>query len=109
MSSFNVSYLISQFAYQIPAVLVYVVALVLAVVYLKRCLIPSIMTLVAVGILLSTMVVFTVIQVHLIQSQQYRLSSYLGFFATLTRAVGNMLLVAAIFVGRGNPIAGTKV
>ena len=83
MSSSNLSYLVTSFAYQIPALLVYLIALVLAVVFLNRCLIPSVLTLIAVGILLMTSVGFTVIQAYLIETQQLQFNTIFYYIVSI--------------------------
>jgi hypothetical protein len=104
------SYVLSQLGYQAPALLVYLVAFALALVFMGRALVPSILCLVGVGVLVLTTIAMTVVQAYLLQSRQddgrgaaeiTRLMGIVGFVGGGVRAIGLSLLIAAIFVGRG--------
>lgn len=99
----GVSFLLSQLNYQGPAMLVYVVAGILALVFMSRAPIPSLLTLVGVGILIFTTVAMIGAQFYVVNNRTPQLSnmmSVIGIISSCARAVGLGFLVAAIFVGR---------
>jgi hypothetical protein len=115
MGKSGMSYLLSQLGYQAPALLVYLVAFILALVYMRRASIPCILTLVGVGILVITMLGMAVMQASLIDSRQAywgdservaRLMGIIGLAGSYVRAAGLSFLVAAIFVGRRSQVSG---
>lgn len=103
-------YLMSQLGSQAPAFLVYLIAFVLALVYMRRATMPSILTLVGVGILVVTTIGVAVVQAWLINNRDgASLSSLMGILVVASsciRAIGLGLLVSAIFVGR-RPMIGS--
>ncbi|MEK0425345.1 MAG: hypothetical protein RJB11_1436 [Planctomycetota bacterium] len=114
MGEAAMSYLLSQLGYQAPMLLVYLVAFVLALVFMRRASTSCILTLIGVGILVSSMIVITGVQASLIDgfraggrntADSNRLMWIIGLAGSVARAVGLMFLVAAIFVGRRS--AGT--
>jgi hypothetical protein len=115
MGKAGTSYLLSQLGYQAPALLVYLVAFILALVYMRRASIPCILTLVGVGILVITTLGMAVMQASLIDSRQVyggdserfaRLMGSIGLAGSYVRAAGLLFLVAAIFVGRRSQVSG---
>lgn len=70
MGKVGTSYLLTQLGYQAPALLVYLVAFVLALIYMRRASMPSILTLVGVGILVVTTLGIAVMQASLFDSRQ---------------------------------------
>jgi len=115
MGKAGTSYLLSQLGYQAPALLVYLVAFILALVYMRRASIPCILTLVGVGILVITTLGMAVMQASLIDSRQVyggdservaRLMGIIGLAGSYVRAAGLLFLVAAIFVGRRSQVSG---
>jgi hypothetical protein len=109
MGEAGTSYLLSQLGYQAPALLVYLVAFILALVYMRRASMPCVLTLVGVGILVVTMLAVAVVQASLLDSRHAdgrdpaefaRLMTIVGIAGSCVRAVGLGLLVAAIFAGR---------
>ena len=115
MGKAGTSYLLSQLGYQAPALLVYLVAFILALVYMRRASIPCILTLVGVGILVITTLGMAVMQASLIDSRQVyggdserfaRLMGSIGLAGSYVRAAGLLFFVAAIFVGRRSQVSG---
>ena len=115
MGKAGTSYLLSQLGYQAPSLLVYLVAFILALVYMRRASIPCILTLVDVGILVITMLGMAVMQASLVDSRQVyggdserfaRLMGIIGLAGSYVRAAGLLFLVAAIFVGRRSQVSG---
>jgi hypothetical protein len=115
MGKAGTSYLLSQLGYQAPSLLVYLVAFILALVYMRRASIPCILTLVGVGILVITTLGMAVMQASLIDSRQVyggdserfaRLMGSIGLAGSYVRAAGLLFLVAAIFVGRRSQVRG---
>ena len=115
MGKAGTSYLLSQLGYQAPSLLVYLVAFILALVYMRRASIPCILTLVGVGILVITTLGMAVIQAYLIESRQVYggdserfalLMGSIGLAGSYVRAAGLLFLVAAIFVGRRSQVSG---
>jgi hypothetical protein len=115
MGKAGTSYLLSQLGFQAPALFVYLVAFILALVYMRRASIPCILTLVGVGILVITTLGMAVTQAYLIESRQVyggdserfaRLMGSIGLAGSYVRAAGLLFLVAAIFVGRRSQVSG---
>ena len=115
MGKAGTSYLLSQLGFQAPALFVYLVAFILALVYMRRASIPCILTLVGVGILVITTLGMAVMQASLIDSRQVyggdservaRLMGSIALAGSYVRAAGLLFLVAAIFVGRRSQVSG---
>ncbi len=112
MGEAGTSYLLSQLGYQAPALLVYLAAFILALVYMSRSSMPCILTLVGVGILVITTLGLAVVQASLIDGREagrdiaqfVRLQGIVGLAGSCVRAVGLGFLVAAIFVGRRSEV-----
>jgi hypothetical protein len=115
MGELGTSYLLMQLSYQAPTLLVFSVAFVLALVYMRRASKPSILTLSGVGVLVVAAIGVAVIQASLVDSRQSgdrgdaeftRLMEIVGIAGSGARAVGLGLLIAAIFVGRRATVKG---
>ena len=106
MNNSIVPYLISQLGYHLPAMVVYMVAFVLSLVFMRRALLPSILTLLGLAVLLFTTFASTILQAYLIQNSNYRWLSAVGIGGCCFHAIGLSLLVAAIFVGRRKAMVG---
>lgn len=109
MSHAGTSFLMSNLGINAPVLLVYLVAFILALVYLNRFWAPALLTLVGAGVLGTVTLGIAVAQAWLIESRQANGGSQaeyawlmwgLGMTGSVLRAVGLGLLVAAIFVGR---------
>jgi hypothetical protein len=109
MGEAGTAFLLSQLVYFAPVLVVYLVAIILALVYLGRARGPALLTLAGVGVQIVTTVGLTVARGVLIESQQAgdlaagdfaRQMRALGIAGSCAHAVGLGLLVAAIFVGR---------
>jgi hypothetical protein len=109
MGEAGMSFLMSQLGYQAPALLVYLVAFVLALVFMGRAPTPSVLTMIGVGVLVIATVGVAVAQAWLLDNRQAndrdpaefaRLMGVVGMAGSCVRAIGLGLLVAAIFVGR---------
>ncbi len=110
MSSAGTSFLISQLGYRAPSLIVYLVAVVLACVFMSRATVPSILTLVGAGIMGATAIGSAVLQAYLIgehSSGMPRFMPMIGVISSCISAVGLGFLVAAIFVGR-DQVSRTK-
>ena len=114
MGKVGTSYLLTQLGYQAPALLVYLVAFILALVYMRRASMPCILTLVGVGILVITTLGMAVMQASLFDSRQAyggnseriaQLSGSIGLAGSYVRAVGLFFLVVAIFVDRRSQVS----
>ena len=110
----GMSFMLSQVGYQLPAIVVYLVAGVAAVTFLGRARVPSLLTLAGVGVLLLAAFGITGLQAYLFHSFQQgqrdpatygRLMQITGMMGSFVRAAGLLLLVAAIFVDRRAPQA----
>jgi hypothetical protein len=106
MDEAGTSFLLSQLGYQAPAMVVYLVAFILALVYMRRASTASILTLIGVSILVVAMIGVAGVQAWLIDSRQpndrefARRMGVVGVAGSCVRAIGLGLLVAAVFVGR---------
>ena len=106
MGDAGISFLMTQLIYLAPALLVYCIALILAVMYMNRATLPSVLTLLGIGILVFTTIVGLAIQASLIESRPdnfARVSQIVGVAGSCFRAIGLGVLIAAIFVGRSEP------
>lgn len=108
------SFMLSQIGYQLPALVVYLVAGAAALMFLGRARVPSLLTLAGVGVLLLAAIGVTGLQAYLFHSFQQgqrdpatygRLMQSIGITGSVVRAAGLLLLVAAIFVDRRVPQA----
>jgi hypothetical protein len=112
MGEAGTAFLLSQLVFFAPVLVVYLVAIILALVYLGRARGPALLTLAGVGVLVVTLVGAAVAQAWLIESRQTdgltvadfagRMRT-VGIGGTCFHAAGLGLLVAAIFVGRRAP------
>ncbi len=110
MNTAGTSFLFSQLGYNVPWLLVYLVAVVLAFVYMSRATTPSVLTLVGVGILVASMGGRSAAQAFVIgagSAEMSRLMPIIGVISSCVSAVGLGFLVAAIFVGR-DQVSRTK-
>jgi len=98
-----------QLAYAAPSLIVYLVGMVLAVIFIRKYLMPAILTLLAVIILLVTTVGVSFGQAYLATQRleygwsavQYSQRLYLvSIPGSILRGLGAALLLAAVFVGR---------
>ena len=99
------SFLWNQLGYQLPALIVYFAAFVLALLFITRATAPSILALLGAVILGLTTICVALLQAYLIESRDYdqqtaELINLSGKVGAYLRAVGLSLLVAAVFVGR---------
>ncbi len=101
-----VPYMITQLGYQVPALLVYMFAFVLSLVFMRRALLPSILTLLGIAVLVLATFSVMVIQAYLIQSSNPQWLITVGVGGNCVRAIGLSVLVAAIFVGRQKAMVG---
>ena len=111
--------LLVQLAYQSPTLLAYVIGLVLALVFLRRCPGPAVLTLIATVMMLLTAIGYLFLQRYLAHArldagwsvERYaQMMTVIGIISNVIRAVAFGLLLAAIFVGRaGRPAATDRV
>jgi hypothetical protein len=103
------SFLLEQLAYSVPALLVYLAGLVLAIIFIRKYSVSAMLTLCGSVILLITTIGLTFAQFYLFRSRlEYgwspaRYGQVLGvvsIVATIIRALGLSLWLAAVFVGR---------
>jgi hypothetical protein len=105
----DASYLTQQLLYQLPLLLVCTTGLILSLVFFRKSTGPSILTLIASGIVLLSSIAIALIQSYLVQARleqgwstaQYaRLTSLVAIAGSIVRAGGFGLLLAAVFIGR---------
>ena len=109
MSGTGTFYLLSQIGYSVLPLIVYGVAFVLALVYRRRAPRASTLTLAGVGVLVFSTIAgmaSTVYLVHAMAGGQgpawsFEILGIISFAGNCVRAVGLLLLVLAIFAGRG--------
>jgi hypothetical protein len=103
----------TQLAAQSPILLIYCVGLGLAVLQWRRSPLPSLLTLIALALLLLISVVQVVVTQSLVQARtdadwsadrMGHVLMFVGVVASCLRAIGFGLLIAAVFVKRG-PVA----
>jgi hypothetical protein len=103
------SFLLEQLAYAAPLIAVYLVGLVLAVIFIKKYPGPAILTLLGIIILLGNIFGVTFAQAYFIRARlgsgvpmaSYNtIMSIVSIIASIMRAVGSALLLAAVFIGR---------
>ncbi len=100
---------IQQLAYRVPALLIYLIAFVLAIVYWNRARTASLLTMLGALISGVTSIGFAVLQSVLMQSvvdggsgaaDRAQMMSALGMTSSCAHSIGLALFVTAIFVGR---------
>ena len=105
MNALGTLHLFLQISNEGPSLLVYLGAVVLACRNMNRATIPSVLTLVGVGILAATTIGASVVQAFLLESRppadMARQWLIIGLVKSCGRAGGLGFLIAAIFVGRG--------
>jgi hypothetical protein len=103
------SFLTQQLAYAAPALIVYLVGMVLAVIFIRKYPGPAILTLLATIILLVTTIGIAMAQVHFMRlrvepgwttARYGQVMSVVSIAGSMLRALGLALLLAAVFVGR---------
>ncbi len=90
-----VPYIISQFGYHVPAFVVYMVAFVLSLVFMRRALIPSILTLLGIAVLVIATFAVIGAQAYLLQNRGQGWLTTVAFIGNCARAIGLSLLIAA--------------
>ncbi len=97
-------FFLSQLGSSGPVLFVYLVAGYFAIMYMERARLPSLLTLIGVIILLVTFFGQSAANAYLIVNRKdtsyAQMIAILTFVSSCLRAVGQSLLVAAIFVGR---------
>jgi hypothetical protein len=115
MGEVGMNYLFSQLGYHAPALLVYLIAFILALVFVGRAKMPCLLTFVGVGVLVATTLGVAVYQASLLDAihtegrdhaEFARRMPIVGVVGSCARAVGLGFLVAAIFVGRRSAARG---
>jgi hypothetical protein len=111
-----ISSFLTQLASQAPVLFVYLVAMILALVFWRRCPSPCALTLIAAGLLLVTSLMQSLLVLYLGRArmelgwsdEQYRwVLSANAVVWSVIRAVAFSLLVIAVFIGRKSaPQAG---
>jgi len=103
------SFLIQQLAYAGPVIVVYLVAMVLAVIFIRKYRVPALLTLLAAVILLLNILGTAGVQAYLMRfrfesnwtmTQYGRAMGVVAIIGSVIRALGSALLLAAVFVGR---------
>ena len=105
MGGMAMTYWMSQLVHSFPGLVVYLIAFVLALTYIRRAYLPSVLTMAGVAVLVLTTIAMSGVQAYLMQAkhspaqivEQMYVVSIAG---SCVRAVGLSLLVGAIFVGR---------
>ena len=109
MSSTGTVYLLTQLGYSAPSLIVYGVAFVLALVYRRRAPRASTLTLSGVGVLVCGTIAGIASSAYLVHSMSagpgpassLLFMGVINFSINCLRAAGLLLLVVAIFAGRG--------
>lgn len=86
---------------------VYLVGIIVALMYLQRCRLPAILALCAIGTLLFTSIASAAVTHYLINAQPPigtlgTSLMFVGLFGSFVRAAAFGLLLAAVFIQRGN-------
>ena len=106
------SFLLNQFAYQAPLLLVSLVGLIIAAVNRNRCPTPALLTMLGCGLIflvgLAQPVISSIFWQQLregeLTPEQYtRMMGIIGIVVSCTRAVGVALVIVAVFMGRSRP------
>ena len=106
----DVSVWVQQLAYRLPALLVYLVAFILAIMFWNRARTACMLTMLGVVISVATSIGGSIMQAVLMQSMQQggprdiaNMMSALSITTTCAHTIGLALFVGAIFVGRYQP------
>ncbi|MBL8859273.1 MAG: hypothetical protein JNL28_12255 [Planctomycetes bacterium] len=117
MKNTETAYFASQLAHMAPALLVYVVAAVLAIVFWSRSRAAAILTLLAAFVLSSVAIISPLVHTYLMSlhndgtltSQVFSTRmSVVALASTFFHTLGIALLVAAVFVGRSRAAAAPE-
>lgn len=103
------SYVLQQLGYGTPLLFVYLIAIILAAVFVRKYPFPAMLTLAGAVILFINVIAIAIAQGYFLRAriesgwsaEQYRqITMIVSAIGALVRAIGTALLVAAIFVGR---------
>jgi hypothetical protein len=109
MQASSATHLFSQLAPQLPVVFILGIAMLLAILFLRRAFWPSVLTLVAAIVIIGAKLFTALVQSRLLVAHRdgeyatedlSNMMSVVGFIGVCVQAVGMAMLVAAIFVGR---------
>lgn len=109
-------YMLQQFAYAGPVLVVYFVGMILSVIFLRKSPGAATLALAATLILFFTGLGVTMTQGYFFRmryesgwtpAQYAQMSNVISIVGTILRTFGSALLVAAVFVGRKSPSAAT--
>lgn len=108
MGEVGLNFLLQQLGYQVPTLVVCLVAFVLALVFVRRAMWPALLTMAGVAVLVFAALGLAVIQAFLWDARADGLDQdkfawrmrALAITGSVARALGLALLVAAVFVGR---------
>jgi hypothetical protein len=100
MSNVPIDRLVRSLAQQSPSLLICIVGMALALTFWRRCPLPSLLTLIGLGLRLATTLVNIIVFEILVVSNNHGLFQLVGFIAQVFNVIGLGLLLAAVFVGR---------
>jgi hypothetical protein len=109
MNNPTTSYLFQQLAYSAPQLIVYVLGIILAAIFIRKYPGPALLTLLATIILLVTTLGLALAQGSIMRlrfesgwtiTQYSQVMSVLSIVASILRALGLAVLLAAVFFGR---------
>lgn len=101
--------LINQIGFALPNLLVCLLAVVLAAINIRRAYIPSVVTLLASGMLVFLLLARISLSAIVYSSQQYRYLTYIYLITNAFEAIATGCLVVAIFIGRATPNSASTV
>lgn len=103
------SYTLTQLGYGVPLLIVYLVAIILSAVFVRKYPLSAMLTLAGAVILFVNLIGLALIQGYLVRTRiesgwsvaQYdQITIVVGSISAIVRALGTALLIGAIFVGR---------
>lgn len=95
----------SQLGYLSPSLFIYLIAAVVSLAYMKRAMLPSLLTLAGVTIMASAGIGFAIMPWLYLSSnvEFHQFASLIAICLRCASALGLALVLTAVFVGRGEP------
>jgi hypothetical protein len=100
VSTMNPSFFFSQLIYQVPSLLVCIIAIVFGLIHLGRLPLASILTMCGAVAIAGSGLGVALVQAIMVQSGNVGTISIIGALGTLVRTAGLALIVTAVFVDR---------
>jgi hypothetical protein len=101
MNNVQITNLVRTLAYQSPGLLICIVGMALALIFWRRCPVPSLLTLLGLGLRFVAILGNVIAIQILVGTNRSFMIGIVGIIVQLMSAIGLGLLLAAVFMGRG--------